>query len=69
MGVEAIPAILYTILVVSIPKSPRWLYLNGQQKEAENIIRSAYSQSDANELIIEIKKDNETSLKLSLIHI
>ena len=63
MGVEAIPAILYTLLVVSIPKSPRWLYLNGQQKEAENIIRSAYSQSDANELIIEIKKDNETSLK------
>ena len=63
MGVEAIPALLYTILVLSIPKSPRWLYLNGQQKEAEDIIRAAYSQSDADDLIIEIKKDNETSLK------
>ena len=63
MGIEAIPALLYTILVLSIPKSPRWLYLNGQQKEAEDIIRAAYSQSDADELIIEIKKDNDTSLK------
>ena len=63
MGVEAIPALFYTILVLSIPKSPRWLYLNGRQKEAEDIIRDAYSKSDADELIIEIKKDNETSLK------
>ena len=63
MGVEAIPAIFYTVLVLSIPKSPRWLYINGQKKEAQDIIMSAYTQADAKELINEIQKDSETSLK------
>jgi len=51
MGVEAIPALLYTLLVLSIPKSPRWLYLNNQQDEAEKIIRDAYSKKDADEFL------------------
>ena len=63
MGVEALPALIYTILVFSIPKSPRWLYLNNKQDEAEQIIRDAYSKEDADELISEIIKDNESNLK------
>ena len=61
MGVEAIPALLYTFLVLGIPRSPRWLYLNNESNEAEQIIRSAYSDEDASELISEIKKDKEDS--------
>ena len=61
MGVEAIPALLYTFLVLGIPRSPRWLYLNNESNEAEQIIRSAYSDKDASELISEIKKDKEDS--------
>ena len=63
MGVEAIPALLYTFLVLGIPRSPRWLYLNNESNEAEQIIRSAYSDKDASELISEIKKDKESSIK------
>ena len=63
MGIEALPALLYTLLVLSIPKSPRWLYLNNQQDEAEKIIRDAYSKNDADELISEIIKDKESSIK------
>jgi sugar porter (SP) family MFS transporter len=63
MGVEAIPAIFYTLLVFSIPKSPRWLYLNNQEDQAEKIIRDAYSKDDADELISEILKDKESSFK------
>ena len=63
MGVEAIPAIFYTILVFSIPNSPRWLYLNNQEDQAEKIIRDAYSKYDADELISEILKDKESSVK------
>ncbi len=63
MGIEAFPAILYTFLVLSIPKSPRWLYLNNQQDEAEKVIRDAYSNKDADELIAEIIKDKESNIK------
>jgi len=63
MGIEALPALLYTLLVLSIPKSPRWLYLKNQQDEAEKIIRDAYSKKDADELISEIIKDKESSVK------
>jgi len=51
MGIEALPALIYTLLVLTIPKSPRWLYLNNQQDEAEKIIRDAYSKIEADELI------------------
>mgnify|MGYP001159699710 FL=1 len=63
MGIEALPALLYTLLVLSIPKSPRWLYLNNQQDEAEKVIRDAYPKNDADELISEIIKDKESSVK------
>ena len=62
MGVEALPAIIYTFLVLTIPKSPRWLYLNNQQKEAEKVIRDAYSKKDADELITEIIQDKELNV-------
>ena len=63
IGIEAFPAILYTLLVFTIPKSPRWLYLNNQKDKAEKIIRDVYSKNDADELIIEITRDNELSVE------
>ena len=67
MGIEALPAIIYTFLVLTIPKSPRWLYLNNQQKEAEKVIRDAYSKRDADELIAEIIQDKELNVNTESI--
>ena len=67
MGIEALPAIIYTFLVITIPKSPRWLYLNNQQKEAEKVIRDAYSKKDADELIAEIIQDKELNINTESI--
>ena len=67
MGIEALPAIIYTFLVLTIPKSPRWLYLNNQQKEAEKVIRDAYSKKDADELIAEIIQDKELNVNTESI--
>ena len=67
MGIEALPAIIYTFLVLTIPKSPRWLYLNNQQKEAEKVIRDAYSKKDADELIAEIIQDKESNINTESI--
>ena len=40
IGAEAIPAILYTILVFYVPKSPRWLVVKERYDEAESVISS-----------------------------
>ena len=57
MGIEALPALVYTAMVIGIPKSPRWLYLNNEKEKAEAIIRSAYNEIDANQLINDISKE------------
>ena len=39
LGVEAIPALIYTLLVLGVPKSPRWLLLTkGDEEGARNIL-------------------------------
>jgi len=59
MGVEALPAIIYTFLVISIPQSPRWLYLQKKIVEAKRIIYSAYTTEDAEQLIQEISNEQD----------
>lgn len=39
MGVEAFPAILYTIFIMAVPKSPRWLVLQNRHQEAEDSLK------------------------------
>ncbi|MGB6152520.1 MAG: sugar porter family MFS transporter [Pricia sp.] len=38
VGVEAIPAIIYTLFVVSVPKSPRWLLTKNRTEEARSVL-------------------------------
>ncbi len=40
MGVEAFPAIIYTLFVLTVPKSPRWLLTKGRTEEAGLILKS-----------------------------
>ena len=39
LGVEAIPAIIYCLLILNVPNSPRWLLLNkGDESAARNVL-------------------------------
>lgn len=38
LGVMAIPSVIYSILVFSIPESPRWLVTNDRNAEAETVL-------------------------------
>ena len=57
MGVEAIPAVIYTLMTLGIPRSPRWLFLQNKTEEAKAIIHQAYVKEDADALIEEISQD------------
>jgi len=40
VGVEAFPAIIYTLFVITVPKSPRWLLTKSREEEAKTILTS-----------------------------
>lgn len=59
LGVEAIPALLYTIMVLKVPNSPRWLILQkGDDDAALPVLNSIYGSIDkAKEKLKDIKQD------------
>jgi MFS transporter, SP family, arabinose:H+ symporter len=51
LGVEALPAALYTIWTFSLPESPRWLITHARQPEAgAEIFRKIYPEAGAEEI-------------------
>ncbi len=59
LGVEAIPALLYTIFVFFIPKSPRWLISKARYEEAEKILAITHPGENIEQKMLEIKKQSE----------
>lgn len=39
LGVEAIPAVIYSVMIAIVPKSPRWLVLKGKTTEAARVLK------------------------------
>lgn len=54
MGVEAFPALLYTLLAFSIPKSPRWLLSRDRLDEARLVLQKLNPKSDIEALMKEL---------------
>lgn len=65
IGVEAIPAFLYTLLVLTVPKSPRWLLLKGKETEAKNILKILYPNQSVDDVISEIKQSQDAHVNSS----
>ena len=56
VGIEAIPAIIYTIMIMYISQSPRWTYLNGYIAKSEHIYEELFSSSEKEIFIKEISE-------------
>ena len=64
LGVEAIPAFLYAIMVLQVPNSPRWLALKKQDDEsALTVLQKIFNKEKAVEKLKEIKEDLADALK------
>ena len=58
MGVEAIPALIYTIFVLAVPESPRWLISKFRTEEAKKVMGIINPGTDIEKLMAEIKTEN-----------
>lgn len=59
LGIEALPAIIYSLLVIKIPESPRWLIeYKKDKKQAIDILRTIVPEDQIEIEIIEIEKGN-----------
>ncbi len=56
LGVEFLPAILYFILLFFVPRSPRWLYVNGKVEEAKSVLVKLHGEKMAIEETADIQR-------------
>ncbi|TAI47103.1 sugar porter family MFS transporter [Flagellimonas allohymeniacidonis] len=61
LGAEAIPAIIYTFLVFTVPKSPRWLVTKNRFEEASEVIESLKLDIDINDLRNEVSNADKVN--------
>jgi len=64
LGVEAIPAFLYVLMVLRVPNSPRWLALKRKDDEgALKVLNILYDKEGALNKLNEIKQDLVSKIK------
>ncbi|WPR72722.1 sugar porter family MFS transporter [Flavobacterium sp. NG2] len=61
MGVEAFPSIIYVLLVLFIPKSPRWLLSKFKNEEARKVLVMMGQEADYEKMKKEIEEDNDNA--------
>lgn len=64
-GSESIPALLFFGLLLAVPKSPRWLALQGNNSLALNVLEKIVGKKEAQREIVEIEKSINKDNKLA----
>ncbi|WP_047247013.1 sugar porter family MFS transporter [Maribacter thermophilus] len=62
VGVEGIPAIIYTLFVLTVPKSPRWLITQGRTEEAKKVLRTIDPDEDVDATVALIQQDDKNNV-------
>lgn len=58
LGVEAFPAIIYTLLVLKLPKSPRWLISKSKVEEAKTVLAFVNNNDEIDNLVTELSSND-----------
>jgi SP family galactose:H+ symporter-like MFS transporter len=62
-GVGAIPAALFLLLVLNVPESPRWLFVQNRKGDAEAVLRSYTDNAGAKLLLEDIHASLSTEVE------
>lgn len=63
VGVEAFPAVIYTVLMLSVPKSPRWLLSKSRNDEAKKVLSIINPNEDTEKLLLGLQSSNQAEIK------
>ncbi len=69
VGVEAIPAALYTVFALTVPKSPRWLLTKFRNDEAQDVLQLINPDQDPEKMMLNIKEEMENTVPHETIFI
>ncbi|WP_431156613.1 sugar porter family MFS transporter [Winogradskyella poriferorum] len=58
IGVEAFPALIYTLLIFIVPRSPRWLISKGKEDEAKQVLELIDPEGDANAFVESVRYES-----------
>ena len=61
MGVQAIPSVIYTLFVFSIPESPRWLLSKSRNSDAQKVLKLMGQEAEYEEMLEAINIDNKNA--------
>ena len=56
VGIEAIPSVVYTVMIIYISQSPRWIYFNGYISKSEHIYEKLFSSAEKEIFLKEISE-------------
>lgn len=59
LGIQAVPALLYTLLILTIPKSPRWLLSKFRDAEAKKVLDRIDPSASIETLMLEIRQGSD----------
>ncbi|MFV5693999.1 sugar porter family MFS transporter [Flavobacterium sp. LB3P122] len=65
MGVQAIPSVIYILLIISISESPRWLLSKLKNDEARRVLQLIGQEADYEKIKEEIYRDNKDASKVN----
>lgn len=69
MGIQTLPAVLYTFLVFTIPESPRWLVSKSRNDEAKAILKIINPEEDVDKMLVDLTANDNQADKSETIFI